>query len=51
MIISQYLMALVSLMIFFLGRGIPIEWGPYIFGFMVLPIAGAAFIFPPAMLS
>ena len=51
MIISQYLMALVSLMIFFLGRGIPIEWGPYIFGFMGLPIAGAAFIFPPAMLS
>ena len=51
MIISQYLMALVSLMIFFLGRGVPIEWGPYIFAFMGLPIAGAAFIFPPAMLS
>ena len=51
MIISQYLMALVSLLIFFLGRGVPIEWGPYIFAFMGLPIAGAAFIFPPAMLS
>ena len=51
MIISQYMMALVSLAIFFLGRGVPIEWGPYIFAFMGVPIAGAAFIYPPAMLS
>lgn len=51
MIISQYLMAIVALLIFFLGKIIPIEMGPYIFALMGLPIAGAAFIFPPAMLS
>lgn len=51
MIISQYLMALVALLIFFLGKVIPIEFGIYIFALMGLPISGAAFIFPPAMLS
>lgn len=51
MIISLYLMALVSIGIFFLGKGIPLKYGVAIFALMGIPISGAAFIFPPAMLS
>lgn len=51
MIISQIFMGIVAILLFFLGRGIPAKFGIYIFGIVGIPIAGAAFIFPVAMLS
>ncbi|MGL4392073.1 MAG: MFS transporter [Fusobacteriaceae bacterium] len=40
-----------SFAFFFLGRGIPTIFGFVIFAIAGIPVAGAAFIFPPAMLS
>lgn len=51
MIVSQYLMAFVAISLYFLGKIIPLEYGIYLFAFMGLPMSGAAFIFPQAMLS
>lgn len=50
------LIALLSLTVFSgvlyqLGKAIPAEAGFYIFALIGIPISGAAFIFPPAMLS
>lgn len=40
-----------TLALFELGKIIPISYGYYIFALIGIPVAGAAFIFPPAMLS
>lgn len=40
-----------SLILFNLGRIIPVKYGYIIFALMGIPISGSAFIFPPAMLS
>lgn len=40
-----------SFLLYFLGRGIPVKYGFALFALMGVPVAGAAFIFPPAMLS
>lgn len=37
--------------LYFLGRGIPSRFGFVLFALLGIPIAGAGFIFPPAMLS
>lgn len=51
MIINLILLAVFSLLMFFVGKIFPVEAGFVIFTLMGIPIAGAAFIFPPAMLS
>ena len=38
-------------MLFFLGKVFPVSFGFPLFGLIGIPLAGAAFIFPPAMLS
>ena len=38
-------------MLFFLGKVFPVNFGFVLFGIIGIPLAGAAFIFPPAMLS
>lgn len=45
------LLTIFTIMLFFLGRGIPAKYGFVLFGLIGMPLAGAAFIFPPAMLS
>lgn len=51
MVVSLFLLFLCSLFIYFLGRFFPVQFGFIIFAFAGVPLAGAAFIFPPAMLS
>ena len=51
MLISLLTLASLSMVLFNLGKTIPAEAGFYIFGLIGMPISGAAFIFPPAMLS
>ena len=51
MLIFLLILALLSMALFNLGKGIPAEAGFYIFALIGMPISGAAFIFPPAMLS
>jgi GPH family glycoside/pentoside/hexuronide:cation symporter len=51
MLISLVLLAAASGALFFVGRGLPLWSGYFIYGFCGIPVAGAAFIFPPAMLS
>lgn len=51
MLFSLVALSIVSILIFFLGRGIPVQAGFVIFALAGVPLAGAAFIFPPAMLS
>ena len=48
-----FLIALIILSIglFQLGKTIPTSWGFIIFALIGIPVSGAAFIFPPAMLS
>jgi len=48
-----FLLALIflSLALFQLGKTIPTSWGFIIFALIGIPVSGAAFIFPPAMLS
>lgn len=48
---SLILLILFSFSLFQLGKVIPSRFGFLIFGLMGIPISGAAFIFPPAMLS
>ncbi|WP_319202972.1 MFS transporter [uncultured Ilyobacter sp.] len=51
MLLALAALALLSLVLYNLGKAIPVSWGFYIFAFMGIPVSGAAFIFPPAMLS
>lgn len=51
MINSLILLALLSLSMLFIGRGISGKYGFLIFALLGVPISGAAFILPPAMLS
>ncbi len=51
MVISLILLSIGSFSLFLLGRLIPVNFGYIIFAFIGIPVAGAAFIFPPAMLS
>lgn len=51
MVICQILLAFFSILVFGLGKFIPTSFGLLIFAFMGVPIAGAAFIYPPAMIS
>jgi len=51
MLISLLLLAVFSIALFFLGKSIPPSFGFVLFGLIGIPVAGAAFIFPPAMLS
>ncbi|HOJ65099.1 MAG TPA: MFS transporter [Spirochaetota bacterium] len=51
MLISLLLLIIFSIMLFFLGKIIPTKLGFLIFALMGIPVSGAAFIFPPAMLS
>jgi len=48
---SLVILILSSIALNFLGRGIDTKYGFIIFGIVGIPIAGAAFIYPPAMLS
>lgn len=45
------LLIIFTILLFFLGKIIPVKLGFVLFGLIGIPIAGAAFIFPPAMLS
>ncbi|MDR1831369.1 MAG: MFS transporter [Fusobacteriaceae bacterium] len=45
------LLVIFTAMLFFLGKFLPVSFGFVLFALMGIPIAGAAFIFPPAMLS
>ena len=51
MIINLIMLAVFSLMMFGVGKIFPAWFGFVIFALMGIPVAGAAFIFPPAMLS
>ncbi len=51
MLLALLSMALLSFAIFQLDKSLPTSFGMYIFALMGIPLAGAAFIFPPAMLS
>lgn len=51
MLISLFLLVVFSLMLFQIGKLIPVSYGFPLFFLMGIPISGAAFIFPPAMLS
>lgn len=45
------LLTIFTLMLFMLGKIIPVSFGFILFGLIGIPVAGGAFIFPPAMLS
>lgn len=45
------LLTIFTIMLFFLGKFIPASFGFVLFGLIGIPVAGGAFIFPPAMLS
>ncbi|QEN05922.1 MFS transporter [Thiospirochaeta perfilievii] len=51
MIISLFMLSGVSLLLFNLGKIFPTNLGYLFFALAGIPIAGAGFIFPPAMLS
>jgi GPH family glycoside/pentoside/hexuronide:cation symporter len=51
MLVSLGLLMVLTLGLNYLGRGIPKEYGFILFGLIGIPVAGAAFIYPPAMLS
>ncbi len=51
MLVSLVMLAVFSIALFYLGKVFPAEMGFVIFGLMGIPLSGAAFIFPPAMLS
>ena len=51
MLVCLAIMFVLSLSLFNLGKLIPVKAGFVIFALMGAPVAGAAFIFPPAMLS
>ena len=45
------MLIVMTFMLFFLGKVFPVSFGFGLFGLIGIPLAGAAFIFPPAMLS
>ena len=45
------LLTIFTVMLFLLGKIIPVSFGFILFGLIGIPVAGGAFIFPPAMLS
>jgi GPH family glycoside/pentoside/hexuronide:cation symporter len=51
MLLSLITLTFLSIVLYGLGKVIPVKSGFYIFALMGIPISGAAFIFPPAMLS
>jgi len=51
MLISLVILVITSLLLNYLGRGVPVKYGFALFGLIGIPVAGAAFIYPPAMLS
>ncbi len=51
MLISLVILIVLSLGLFSLDRLIPADYGFIIFALLGIPVSGAAFIFPPAMLS
>lgn len=51
MLASLVMLFVISLCLFGLGRVFPANMGYLFFALMGIPVAGAAFIFPPAMLS
>ena len=51
MLISLVFLTIASGTLFFVGRGLPLWFGYILYGFCGIPVAGSAFIFPPAMLS
>lgn len=51
MLFSLIILTIMSGALFFVGRGLPLWFGYIIYGICGIPVAGAAFIFPPAMLS
>lgn len=51
MLTCLMMLILFSLALFQLGKMIPISFGYPLFALIGIPVAGAAFIFPPAMLS
>lgn len=51
MLASLVMLIALSLVLFNLGKTIPVSWGYIIFALIGIPISGSAFIFPPAMLS
>ncbi|MCQ2603725.1 MAG: MFS transporter [Spirochaetia bacterium] len=51
MLLSLLMLAVLSCTLYLLGRGIPAGCGFIIFALCGIPVAGAAFIFPQAMLS
>lgn len=51
MLVCLALLTVLTLMLFLLNSVIPVSFGFILFGLIGIPVAGAAFIFPPAMLS
>lgn len=51
MLFDLLLLIIFTGMLLFLGKGIPESFGFAIFALIGIPVAGGAFIFPPAMLS
>jgi len=51
MLISLFMLFVLSRMLFNLGKGLPVNMGYLIFALCGIPVAGSAFIFPQAMLS
>ncbi len=51
MLFSLVILITISFLFNKLGRGVPTEYGLILFAIMGIPVAGAAFIYPPAMLS
>ncbi|MEG0299857.1 MFS transporter [Cetobacterium sp.] len=51
MLASLIMLIVLTLALFLLGKIIPVKYGFVIFTLLGIPISGAAFIFPPAMMS
>ncbi|MGL5569592.1 MAG: MFS transporter [Cetobacterium sp.] len=51
MLISLIALIILTICLSLLGKVIPVTYGFLIFGLLGIPISGAAFIFPPAMMS
>ncbi len=51
MLCCLVMLIITTSMLFFLGKIFPVNFGFILFGIIGIPLAGAAFIFPPAMLS
>ena len=47
-VLSLMMLSLLTVVVYNLGKAIPISAGIWIFGFMGIPISGLGFIFPPA---